>query len=668
MKKLLTMLTLVLTLTCCFSLTTYAKGSFVIGDSGGADEGSEDLTGKDGFTGAKSGYIIYASDANGNATSDIVVFTWDGSTPYSTSGCPMTTILTTRFGQTATRTEWGAKAPWGFPPFSGEHGTGLAIKAWLESPQEGYEKGHEYLMKNFLGWSDDQIFAWYDDPNNRFNVEPFMYGGVYVGSTHSGIVLCGSTTVWAQLTDMSNWGGNYSHGHLPNSMYHNEQVYANLPVPPSVFGKNDSGTILSHAYGIITVKPLNDKQIVKVYKTSGVVDRTSYSSGGSPVFVKDEGDYKVVKWNTSKDKTKTKSTTADYPEVTAGCRLVQSGGGPATVELPAEEKAIFILLEREKEVAPVVLNQESIRAHELNYLFRYSDGLRDEFNGKNGRFEGSNFRFNDVKHLYEKIPSDTIKDYKIDEEYTVTEEYGGGSAESGRPVHYYKSDDLELYHEWGKSDTKFTHDDIVNPHYSVNVSRVWWEDNLHTVEYRDSGMNGYVADVLGITPSLIGEETSANPGSNVENTLPEVQTNTYKYTAKLNHEWYERTKSVNNGVTTYGSWQHIEEEINHFIVEYTMNTYCDKYKVMVTPQASIASAGTFLEEHKSGTILGHDAITVQIEATQLGGTLTVRRHIVGGVNCTLISGLLPPRLHSHVGDRRLWAEQPHIVVALFERQ
>ena len=47
---------------------------------------------------------------------------------------------------------------------------------------------------------------------------------------------------------------------------------------------------------------------------------------------------------------------------------------------------------------------------------------------------------------------------------------------------------------------------------------------------------------------------------------------------------------------------------------------------------------------------------------------TVRRHIVGGANCTLISGLLPPRLHSHVGDRRLWAEQPHIVVALFERQ
>ncbi len=48
--------------------------------------------------------------------------------------------------------------------------------------------------------------------------------------------------------------------------------------------------------------------------------------------------------------------------------------------------------------------------------------------------------------------------------------------------------------------------------------------------------------------------------------------------------------------------------------------------------------------------------------------LDVRRHIVGGANSTLFSVFLPPRLHSSVGNRRLWAEQPHIVVALFERQ
>ena len=51
-----------------------------------------------------------------------------------------------------------------------------------------------------------------------------------------------------------------------------------------------------------------------------------------------------------------------------------------------------------------------------------------------------------------------------------------------------------------------------------------------------------------------------------------------------------------------------------------------------------------------------------------GTRRVVRRHIVGGTNRTLISVILPPRLHSPVGDRRLLAGQPHAVVALFQRQ
>ena len=47
---------------------------------------------------------------------------------------------------------------------------------------------------------------------------------------------------------------------------------------------------------------------------------------------------------------------------------------------------------------------------------------------------------------------------------------------------------------------------------------------------------------------------------------------------------------------------------------------------------------------------------------------TVRRHIMGGTNRTLISALLPPRLRSRVGDRKLSAGQPHAVVALLEKQ
>ena len=48
--------------------------------------------------------------------------------------------------------------------------------------------------------------------------------------------------------------------------------------------------------------------------------------------------------------------------------------------------------------------------------------------------------------------------------------------------------------------------------------------------------------------------------------------------------------------------------------------------------------------------------------------MAVRRHIVGGANRTLISALLPSRLCSRVGDRKLSAEQPHAVLALFEKQ
>lgn len=47
---------------------------------------------------------------------------------------------------------------------------------------------------------------------------------------------------------------------------------------------------------------------------------------------------------------------------------------------------------------------------------------------------------------------------------------------------------------------------------------------------------------------------------------------------------------------------------------------------------------------------------------------TVRRHIVGGANRTLISVKTPLRLCRTGTCRKLSAERPQIVVALFERQ
>ena len=50
------------------------------------------------------------------------------------------------------------------------------------------------------------------------------------------------------------------------------------------------------------------------------------------------------------------------------------------------------------------------------------------------------------------------------------------------------------------------------------------------------------------------------------------------------------------------------------------------------------------------------------------GNMNVRRHIVGGENRTLISVKTPLRLCRTGTCRKLSAERPQIVVALFERQ
>ena len=63
-----------------------------------------------------------------------------------------------------------------------------------------------------------------------------------------------------------------------------------------------------------------------------------------------------------------------------------------------------------------------------------------------------------------------------------------------------------------------------------------------------------------------------------------------------------------------------------------------------------------------------EALKHQGERRDLQGALTVRRHIVGGANRTLISVETPLRLCRIGTCRRLSAGLPQIVVALFERQ
>ena len=436
MKKLLTLLTLVLSLTFCFSSTALASNLGGDYNGGGEDGGVGTHDGVyEGITPARSGYIIWLSDASGRSINGVVVCaTADGSEPHTKTGAPLLKLLRTRFGENVTRYDT-LPVPWSVPPFTSANTSNEgAVKAFLTSPQpqlNDSESGADWVCINYLGISKEQLDAYKEQYEELYlNVSPWAVGGVYGGggaNSYKGYCIAGNDVVWAAFTDSNNYLSRYTHGTLSNS-FHYVESWLGLAVPSSVTGKHSSGEILQRVgWGIVSVRVKEgDKQIVKVYKTDGVVDRTSYSMTSAPVDVKNEGDYIVKKWHTSEKKTKSNDTKSDYPPFVSECPPVQSGSGPTTVDMPPSEKAIFILLEREKEVAPVVLNQESIRAHELNYLFRYSDGLRDEFNGKNGRFEGANFKFTDVIPLYEVFdnePDYLVKNWRTEDTYKVIEDY-----------------------------------------------------------------------------------------------------------------------------------------------------------------------------------------------------------------------------------------------------
>lgn len=64
MKKLLRLLTCVFTLSLLLAIPVSASGNIGIGEGGDVDEGSEDLTGKDGFTGSNIENTLPATHTN----------------------------------------------------------------------------------------------------------------------------------------------------------------------------------------------------------------------------------------------------------------------------------------------------------------------------------------------------------------------------------------------------------------------------------------------------------------------------------------------------------------------------------------------------------------------------------------------------------------------------
>ena len=119
MKKVLKhILPIVLSVLLCFGVCqtpVYASGGQGNGISGEGSEGEEDLDGKDGASLAKSLFVIYTSDANGNPTSPVVVRSYLGNAP---SGASLIYSIHTRFGAPETDRQFdGNKIAWGSASF-----------------------------------------------------------------------------------------------------------------------------------------------------------------------------------------------------------------------------------------------------------------------------------------------------------------------------------------------------------------------------------------------------------------------------------------------------------------------------------------------------------------------------------------------------------------------
>ena len=215
----------------------YASGIDDNGQGNAGGGGSLNLNGKDGINPFKAGWLLWVSDESGHPImgKPVTAVSAGGYKPTSTSGAVSMTILTTRFGDTATRLNFETKAPFGGNPATM---TGDAITAWLKNPQKGCESGAAYVMMNILGFSEDEVNSLMAQGNIYLNCESWWAGGVYVGSSHSGIYLIGTPKVWAKYTQPSNWLGRYTHQVFVNANAYKESwlgdrkgtVY--LPPPP----------------------------------------------------------------------------------------------------------------------------------------------------------------------------------------------------------------------------------------------------------------------------------------------------------------------------------------------------------------------------------------------------------------------------------------------------
>lgn len=309
LKQVVSLILSIILILGVWQMPVYASGIVDNGQGNAGGGGSLSLNGKDGINPFKAGWLLWVSDESGHPImgKPVTAVSAGGYKPTSTSGAVSMTILTTRFGDTATSLKWEVKASFGGNPATM---TGDAITAWLKNPQKGYDSGFAYVLTTILGFSESELDSLMNMPNVYLNVESWWAGGVYIGSTHSGIYLIGTPKVWAKYTQPSNWLGRYTHQVFVNANAYKES-WLGLSVPSSLTIKHSSEEIRSDVgLGIssIRLKP-GDRQVIKCYYTAGKLDNTSYSFADESYDIKDEGSYKAKDWFVSEKKSQRSGDT-----------------------------------------------------------------------------------------------------------------------------------------------------------------------------------------------------------------------------------------------------------------------------------------------------------------------------------------------------------------------
>lgn len=396
----------------------------------------------EGASRRRTGFIIWASDGDGNKKSDVVfVPTYGNSISWRETSTHIDRLINiSKSG--INRKILDNPVPWSSGPF--DEDVKSAMDGFVMSPYGEYESGGEWILFHYLGMSETEVDDFMEIDEPHLNIESVMTAGIYEQSHFTGYVITTTARGWASVTEKDNYLNKYTHGNLPNSL-HLVEPWMNLRVVTNPSGMHKSSEILAQpylGYGLASYRLVPaENQVVKVYTSGGgVVDDTIYTSCSKNYKIEQDGDYKVKRWSVGADKT-TVTGKQPYNAVTSGVSLTRTGTAPAEIQLTSQEKAIFIEYEKEQTdpLPPPSNNSEALRAYEVNYPYPKMVGVvsRTDTGALPADYD-FNTGFQNRKNSMNS--RDDIKDYQeATSDFTVHENFSG--ALSGLNI-----SQLHLYH------------------------------------------------------------------------------------------------------------------------------------------------------------------------------------------------------------------------------